>query len=688
MLFRHAFTLSCGALIGLAAATPSLAQDAGSPAEPGRRPLEITVTRPHIEGGVPGTATTAIDAADIAKAPALSLPELLAQEPGFQYRDLFGANDGARTTLDLRGFGATGTQNTLILRNGRRLNDIDEAGVEFTNIPLETIRRVEVLRGNSAAVLYGDGAVGGAVNIITGPRRPNGGQVGVAAGTYRLREGLLSAAKSSGNIDLSVDANTKSGVGFRQNNAFTQRGVDAELHRYGNGGEWYISAGVDNQHLGLPGARKVTATSSLLETDPHGATTPNDFADQKGFHAVTGVTRTLDNGGEGVIDAGYRTKTQHSIVISASGPAYDTTTDTQLGTVSFTPRVTYDRTVGGRAASLVGGLDLYYSDYHQTAYEGTKAMPKHQYDLKQSSLAAYGQRQFWVGAATEMSAGIRLQRIDFTGGDILDPTADVSFGGTPFDGHRESERLNDTQWAGNLGLDQHVSDRVTLFGRLGRSFRMPTVDERILSSATYDSFRMNAQTSWDAEAGARWSGDKVSYSVSAFQMTLRNEIHFNSTTFLNENMDPTRRSGVEAGAGVSLTPRLSLKLSGTWMQARFRSGANQGKSVPLVAEWSGSAALTWAVRTNVALTTTLTGTGERWMENDDANVGAHIPGYGIVDVKLSTRQEGWTLSAQVNNALNRTNTFNYAVRSATTITTYNAYPLPGRTMRVAASVQF
>ena len=118
--------------------------------------------------GIVGASSTVITAEDIAHSPSNNLPDILAQVPGVQLTTLYGIPaNGAKTSVDLRGFGAFATANTLILINGRRLNDIDMAQVDLSTIPLNSIERIEITRGNSGAVLYGDNAVGGVINIVT-----------------------------------------------------------------------------------------------------------------------------------------------------------------------------------------------------------------------------------------------------------------------------------------------------------------------------------------------------------------------------------------------------------------------------------------------------------------------------------------------------------------------------------------
>ena len=63
--------------------------------------------------------------------------DLIRDEVGVAVRDYYGT--GKQASVDMRGFGETGTINTLVLVDGRRVNEIDLSGVDWTQIPIDQV---------------------------------------------------------------------------------------------------------------------------------------------------------------------------------------------------------------------------------------------------------------------------------------------------------------------------------------------------------------------------------------------------------------------------------------------------------------------------------------------------------------------------------------------------------------------
>ena len=78
-------------------------------------------------------------------------------------------NNGKDSRIDMRGFGEAGISNTLIMVDGRRLNQIDMSGADMAQIDIRSVDQIEIIRGANS-VLYGDNATGGVINIITKKR--------------------------------------------------------------------------------------------------------------------------------------------------------------------------------------------------------------------------------------------------------------------------------------------------------------------------------------------------------------------------------------------------------------------------------------------------------------------------------------------------------------------------------------
>jgi iron complex outermembrane receptor protein len=641
---------------------------------------ETVVTASRVGEGLVGAASSVITAEELARSPVRTLPEILARQPGIQVQNLYGGVNGTSSVVDLRGFGASATANTLILLNGRRLNDVDLAGVDLGSIPLASIERIEIIRGGSGAVLYGDGAMGGVINIVTSNSLQEGSsaQVEGAVGSFGLREGSLAATHSGNGTAISVYGNLIDSDGYRKNNDVRQRSVVGEVRRAIDSGELYLNLTGDTQHMGLPGGRKVTLTSSELTTARTGAATPFDYGDKQGVQGTVGITRRTGDGLEWIVDAGVRHKEQQSAFFSPWGAAFNSYLDTALDTYSLTPRLKMAHQLGDMAAKLTAGLDLSQADYQSDRAVQQGKAAKHQYDLEQRTLALYVQERLTVQPGSTLAAGVRLQNVRVSARDHFNASAPAS--GSPVAARPYDQ--NESDYAAHLGFEQTVWPDTTLFARVGRSLRLPTVDERVGGSpwGTPVTFDLKTQTAQDYEVGLRGQWDKLHWQSALYWMDLRNELHYSTATFTNVNLDPTRRKGIENSLRYSLTDTLRLKGQLTYSRAQFTEGVWQGHDVPLVSRWSGGGGLSWDLpEQKMGLDLDLQQVGKRRFDNDQANFQPLIPNHTLLNLRVAGDLDwaGWSVA--VENLLDR-DYYDYGIASSSTYGTYNAYPMPGRTL--------
>jgi iron complex outermembrane receptor protein len=196
---------------------------------------------------------TVVTAEDIRASGALTLPEVLSRQAGFTVRDNSGSPN---RQIDLRGFGITGGQNTLILVNGQRISENETTPADLASISLATVERVEILR-SSGAVLYGSGATGGTVNIITRGPQPGdrNGRLAATAGSYGTLGLSANASVASERCGLTLNASSLASGNYRRNNDLRQDNVSGEITWFGDRGPVALRFASGNQDLRLPGAR-------------------------------------------------------------------------------------------------------------------------------------------------------------------------------------------------------------------------------------------------------------------------------------------------------------------------------------------------------------------------------------------------------------------------------------------------
>jgi iron complex outermembrane recepter protein len=185
--------------------------------------IEVTsVSKKEQTTSQAAAAVFVISREDIRRSGALNIPDLLRMVPGLDVAQI----DASKWAISARGFNGQYSNMLLVLIDGRAVYNPIFAGVfwDSQNVALDTIERIEVIRGPGAAV-WGSNAVNGVINIIT--RSADDTQGGyVAAGGGNTSTGP--ATVGFGGTAPVIGAYRVYGQGFHYGSLPTFAGADGQ----------------------------------------------------------------------------------------------------------------------------------------------------------------------------------------------------------------------------------------------------------------------------------------------------------------------------------------------------------------------------------------------------------------------------------------------------------------------------
>lgn len=625
------------ALPALAAAAADNALDA----------VVVTATRSAQPLSAMPVGATVITAQQIANAGVSDANEAIRKLGGIVGRsDLFG---GRENVLDLRGYGDTASANTVVLIDGIRISENELTPARLSAVPLDQIERIEIVRGGNS-VLWGEGATSGVIHIVLkqGSKARSATRLSASVASFGGNDLQLSTAQQVGALSLDASAQRVRSNGYREHSVFKQDSANAGL-QFGN--EVFTQrfrVQQESQSAQWPGSLTFVqyaqdprqASPSSLSS--HGRTDEGRFASN---------TELKQGKWTWQLDLASRRRDYASNSFAR-----------RVESAQATPKVSHATRWGEVELGSVIGLDF-------QRWRMDTPDPYGPDTAHQTNAAVFWQGQVGLPSQTRVVAGLRRERVH---------KEEVPLYSAAYDLRRTLE-------AAELGVNQVLSEQVSVYGRLARSFRLGNVDE---NTWTPDGQPLRPQRSHDRELGLRWQAQALRGNVRVFRQDNTDEILYAPSPIdgysYNLNADPTRKQGVEFEAQWQLSEALSLR--GTWqrLSARYRAGVNAGKEQVLVAPLSSTVRATYRFNAQHLVELGVQHLGAmRFGDDNDNQCSRRIPTSTLFDARYAWTNQAWTLAFSGTN-LGDQKGYNYAYRCATG----GLYPEAGRAFKATVSRQF
>jgi iron complex outermembrane receptor protein len=633
--FIRCLTLGLFVLATLAKAE----EEASSKHEESEMPVmqEMVVTASRYEEAVESVPTnvSVITEQNIENSTAKDIPGLLQQEVGLHVYDIAGNRRSYR--VDRSGFGESAVLNTLVLVDGRRINNPDQSGSDWMLISLDRVKRIEIVRGSRGSVLYGDNATDSVINIITKEGEDQfKTELKATGGSYNTFGASASASGMYNEISYALSGSYSESDGYRDNSDTELRDLGLNLGYFiGDVAKVSLSGGYHKDKTRLPGALRQSDLDAGISR--RASTNPSDFGDIEDNYVQLNPEIFFLQDSYFKAPLSYRERDLTSFTTFAGGK-FDS--DTQIKTVTVSPQFIVKEPVGGFDNNLTLGLDYYYFDediVNETEFFGESDFGR--FNLKKKNYGLYLHDEFYPVSKLALSAGYRHDKVKYE----FSPTS--------------PETPDDTDYDVNLitaGINYKFHEKSYLYLSFSEGFRYPVLDEVFSYFTNTINANLRPQTSDNYELGVRHYFTKSLFAnVNFFRIETKDEIFYNPAAFANENLDAkTRRDGIEVSLGFDYN-EISLRGTYTYRDTEIRGGGFSGKEVPNVPRHQASIDTVWRPLERLSVAFSGIYVGERLLESDFANAFPEQGGYTVVNMKLKYIWRKLTAFLDVNNLFDK-----------------------------------
>ncbi|MNR79853.1 Ferric enterobactin receptor precursor [compost metagenome] len=631
--------------LALVSALATLSFPAVAQVETGQQLAPVTVSASRFETTEAPIGATVITAEQIREAGIGNVNEAIRKIGGVYGRqNLNGTSD---FSLDLRGFGGTSDNNMVVIIDGIRVSENEQTPTLMSAIPIESVERIEIVRGGSS-VLYGEGATGGTIQIITkrGASGATHGTLFTEIGNRNSKEVRASLSKRWDKFSINANLGALQTDNYRDRNSLKQE-------NFSGGMQWALDQGrigmridASRQNFDLPGG--ITWTQFLQN--------PKQAKDLSNFGSIDSTLYTLFGerrigNWELAADLSYRERQGDYF-----SPTYQSTYDGRSS--QFSPRARHIFKTGNVSNEFVVGVDIGRWGRNTTDSSGSAD------NAKQSSEALYLRDEIRFGKA-RIAAGVRHENFDQS-----------SRGGKIYD-----RKFSLNAW--DLQGGYEFTPVINVFAKTGRSYRVANVDD---NAFTVGNRLLAPQTSDDVELGIILGDNNNKVTAKLFRHKLKNEIFYDSNIFNNINLDPTKREGIELEGKMRIARDFSLSGIVRHMSAKFSEGTYAGNEMTLVPRNTATLRLSWLPGNGQSADV-----GVQWIDsqrysNDFTNTcNSRIPSFATLDARYAKRVGVWEFAIT---GVNLTDKNYYSQAFGTCQNAASIYPDAGRAVKLSARMDF
>lgn len=607
-----------------------------------------------------------------------NLAEIIEEKTGIFVTDQIDNPKGMK--VDMRGFGDSSASNVLVLIDGRRTNQIDLSGVDWGQISLDSIERIEIVRGPST-VLYGDNASGGLINIITkkGVTAKPEIKVGGSLGSHQFKKVFTSISGSTKVADYFLNYSHQESDGHRSNSEYWDNNFFGKTTlRPTDELEIELSSGYHRDRYGMPGALYPSQIESLERT---GTIYPHDRGFTSDYYITAVPKSSFFLGDHEVILSlfnSYRERRAKSLTAYTLG-LFEYETVHYILSHEIRPKLEINSTIEETDNRFVVGIDYFHAK--DNILSGNRiGNLQDESDIYKDTFAFYVYDLAETWGKFLVNAGVRGEWADYT----FDQKGIVV--------NYDSKSIK--EGAGEFGIGYKYDEESQVYFNYARSFRLPNTEEYysnkyLWGGTEYGGLNssLKHQQAHNYELGIRHNSlDWAKLNADIFLMDIKNEIYYDRIAFENTNYKPkTRHYGLELECNFDLFENLLRPFASlTAQESFFKGGSYAGNDVPFVPRYQVSAGFTVSPMKNMKWTILCNYTGSRYAVNDLNSEYDKLKSHTIFDTTLNYTVKNTELWLSVKNLFDK----EYSEYGIIGSQGQAFYPSPERTLQAGVTVTF